>query len=223
LLENAPLTLAGAMGNPETFAYPTRYRTVPGARVDTVVRGDPAALDAYVESARALEREGVAAITTNCGFTVLYQGRLSASVSVPVATSSLLLLPLMARILPPGRAIGVITYDAERLGPLHLQAAGLGAGDARVVTAGIEGTDSWAELAKPEPRLAIDALARDVLGAVRRVREAHPELSSILLECAAFCPLAPRIRAEVGQPVLDFVTLADTLVGSVRAGVPRTR
>jgi hypothetical protein len=133
----------GAMGNPGTFAYPTRYRTVPGARVDNVVRGDASALAAYVESARALEREGAVAITTNCGFTVLYQRALSARVGVPVATSSLLLLPLMARVLPPGRAIGVITYDGTRLGARHLEAAGLDDGDAPVVIAGIEGTESW--------------------------------------------------------------------------------
>lgn len=221
LLENAPLTLPRAMGAPETFACPTLYRTVPGAWVDNVVHGDPAALDAYLAAARALERAGAAAITTNCGFTVLYQARLSAGVSVPVATSSLLLLPLLARLIPRGRAIGVVTYDARRLGPGHLEAAGAGAHAVPLVTAGIEDTGSWAELAKPEPRLTLDALARDVLETVRRLLRGHPEVSALLLECAAFCPVTPHVRAELRVPVLDFITLADTLVGSVTGLRPR--
>jgi Asp/Glu/hydantoin racemase len=69
--------------------------------------------------------------------------------------------------------------------------------------------------------VTVDALARNVFDALRRLREAHPEVSALLLECAAFCPLTPRIRAEVGQPVFDFVTLANLLVGSVTAGGPR--
>ncbi|MGH7263441.1 MAG: aspartate/glutamate racemase family protein [Candidatus Rokuibacteriota bacterium] len=220
LLENAPLRLPRAMGSPETFACPTLYRTVPGAWVDNVVHGDEKVLEAYIDAARALERAGAAAITTNCGFTVLYQAGVSASVSVPVATSSLLLLPLMARLAPPGRAIGVLTYDGRRLRPRHFEAAGLGGQDVPIVTAGIEGTESWAELAKPEPRVTVEALARDVSSAVHKLLGAHPEVAALLLECAAFCPLTPRIRAEVRRPVLDFITLADVLVGSVAAGRP---
>jgi hypothetical protein len=220
LLENAPLRLPRAMGNPATFPYPTLYRTVPGAWVDTVVDGDETVQAAFVDAARALERAGAAAITTNCGFTVLYQAALSASVSVPVATSSLLLLPLMARLLPPGRAIGVLTYDGRRLRPRHLEAAGVRGAEVPLVTAGIEDTESWAELAKPEPRVMLERLARDVLGAVEKLLGAHPEAASLLLECAAFCPLTPRIRAEVQRPVLDFISLADALVGSVAARRP---
>jgi hypothetical protein len=214
LLENAPLTLPGAMGAPDTFAYPTIHRTVPGAWVDNVVRGDPAALEAYVEAGRELERAGAAAITTNCGFTVLYQAALSARLPVPVATSSLLLLPLMARLLPRGRSIGVLTYDARRLSRAHLDAAGVPDGTVPLAVGGIEGTGTWAELARPAPRVGPETLAADVLGAARALLGARPEVSSLLFECAAFCPVSPRARAELRVPVFDFVTLADILAAS---------
>ena len=58
-------------------------------------------LPAFVEGARALEREGVGAVTTNCGFLVKYQRELAAAVAVPVFSSSLLLVPLVHRVLPP--------------------------------------------------------------------------------------------------------------------------
>jgi Asp/Glu/hydantoin racemase len=219
-LENRPLALPGSLGHPATFAYPTRGRIVPGARVDTVVGGDTALAEAYVEGARALARDGATAITTNCGFTVLYQARLSAAVGIPVATSSLLLLPFMAAALAPGRAIGLVTYDAGRLTPRHLAAAGAPAAEGRIVTAGIEGSRSWAALADPEPDVTVDSLATDVLAAVRALLVAHPEVACLLLECAAFCPVAPRVRAETGRPVFDFVTLADLVMATVPRGRP---
>ena len=74
--------IPGDMGNAATFPFPVRYQRVPGADPDLVVRrGAAGLLPAFVEGARALEREGVGAITTNCGFLVKYQRELAASVA----------------------------------------------------------------------------------------------------------------------------------------------
>src|ERR671922_1618717 len=119
--------IAGDMGNAATFPFPVRYHRVTGASPDLVVRrGAAGLLDAFVDGARALEREGVGAVTTNCGFLVKYQRELAASVAVPVFTSSLLLVPLVHRMLPPGRRVGLMTVNAASLGPEHLAGAGIG-------------------------------------------------------------------------------------------------
>src|SRR5215510_11123259 len=119
--------IPGDMGNAATFAFPVRYHRVPGAEPDLVVRqGAAALLPAFVEGARALEREGVGAITTNCGFLAKFQGELSAAVAVPVFTSSLLLVPLVHRTLPPGRRVGIMTVDASSLTAEHFDGAGIG-------------------------------------------------------------------------------------------------
>src|SRR5919109_3786807 len=105
--------IPGDMGNATTFPFPVRYHRVTGADPDLVVRrGAEGLLAAFVEGARALEREGVGAVTTNCGFLVKYQRELAAAVSVPVFTSSLLLVPLVHRMLPPGQRVGLITVNA---------------------------------------------------------------------------------------------------------------
>jgi Asp/Glu/hydantoin racemase len=219
-LENRPVTLPGAMGQPATFAYPVRYRTIRGAWVDNVVRGDPELVGAYLEAARALERDGVAAITTNCGFSALYQTALSQAVAVPVASSSLLLLPLLASLAPADGRIGILTYDAHHLGERHLRTAGFTGEMASVVVAGIEGTESWAELGKPEPSVDATRMETDVREAAAGLLAAHPEVSALLLECAAFCPFTARVRADAGRPVVDFVTLANVVMGSVARGRP---
>jgi Asp/Glu/hydantoin racemase len=121
----------------------------------------------------------------------------------------------MARLLPAGRAIGVLTYDARSLTAAHLRAAGMAGDDVPIAIAGIDGSDAWAELQRPEPNPKVEQLERDVLAAARQLLDAHPEISLILLECAAFCAVAPSVRAATGRPVFDFVTLANLLMASV--------
>src|SRR5919198_1062350 len=130
--------IPGDMGNAATFPFPVRYHRVAGADPDLVVRrGAEGLLPAFVEGARALEREGVGAITTNCGFLVKYQRELAASVAVPVLTSSLLLVPLVHRTLPAGRRVGIMTVDAAALGAEHLDGAGIGR-DIPIAVAGLD-------------------------------------------------------------------------------------
>src|SRR5712664_2297581 len=119
--------IPGDMGNAATFAFPVRYQRVAGADPDLVVRrGAAGLLPAFVEAARRLEDEGVGAITTNCGFLAKFQRELASSVAVPVFTSSLLLVPLVHRLLAPGRRVGIMTVNAAGLTPEHFAGAGIG-------------------------------------------------------------------------------------------------
>src|SRR3989441_1848515 len=110
--------IPGDVGNAATFPFPVRYHRVSGAHPDLVVRrGAEGLLPAFVQGARALEGEGVGAITTSCGFLVKYQQELAAAVHVPLFTSSLLLVPLVHRLLPAGRRGGLLTLEPPALRP----------------------------------------------------------------------------------------------------------
>src|SRR5436309_14342329 len=100
--------IPGDMGNAASFPFPVRYERVAGADPDLVVRRGAAGLmPAFVEGARRLEAEGVGAITTNCGLRVKFQRGRASSVAVQVLTSCLLLVPLVHRLLLPGRGVGI--------------------------------------------------------------------------------------------------------------------
>src|ERR1043165_4841164 len=130
--------IVGDMGNAQTFPFPVRYHRVGGADPDLVVRrGAEGLLPAFIDGARALEREGVGAITTNCGFLVKYQDQLARAVRVPVFTSSLLLVPLVHRLLAPGGRVGIMTVNAGTLTPEHLAAGGIGR-DVPLAVVGLE-------------------------------------------------------------------------------------
>src|SRR5438552_7850947 len=119
--------IPGDMGNGLTWPFPVLYKVVPGASPRRVVfEKAEGLLDGFLDAAAELVRLGADGITTTCGFLSLYQREISAHVGVPVATSSLMQIPLIERVLPPKKRVGVLTVSAASLTPEHLIAAGAG-------------------------------------------------------------------------------------------------
>ncbi|MBV8418532.1 MAG: aspartate/glutamate racemase family protein, partial [Hyphomicrobiales bacterium] len=129
--------IPGDMGNAETWPFPVLYRVVTGASPQRVVREKAAGLlPEFIAAARELVALGADGITTNCGFLSLYQKELAAAVSVPVATSSLMQVPMIQITLPRGKRVGVLTVHAAALTPEHLTAIGV---DPSVPVVGTDG------------------------------------------------------------------------------------
>jgi Asp/Glu/hydantoin racemase len=212
--------IPGDMGNATTFDFPVRYHRVTGASPDRVVRqGQRELLPAFVEGARFLEREGVRAITTNCGFLAKFQQELAASVSVPVFTSSLMLVPLVQRMLPPGRAVGVLTVNAASLHREHMAGAGIAA-DAPVVMAGLETEKEFTRvLLDDQLILDVEAARQEHLTVAGRLVAEHPEIGAIVLECTNMPPYRADIQAATGLPVFDITTLVRMVHDSVCHGL----
>ena len=138
----------GDIGNPASFTFPVRYKLVRGASPERVVRERAAGLlDPFIGAARELIDEGCNAITTSCGFLVLFQDALAATLPVAVMTSCLLQLPAIEKRLTPGKRAGVLTIDSASLTQDHLAAAGA------CVDTPIEGTESGVEFTRHRRRL----------------------------------------------------------------------
>lgn len=213
--------IPGDMGNAATFDFPVLYHRVRGASPDRVVRhGQQELLPAFIEGARALEREGVRAVTTNCGFLAKFQSDVAASVSIPVFTSSLMLVPLVHRMLPPGKAVGIMTVDASSLRPEHLAGAGI-TKDIRAVVAGMETEKEFTRvLLDDQLELDVDAAREEHLTVARRLIEAHPEIGAIVLECTNMPPYRAGLQAVTGLPVFDITTLVRMVHDAVNQGLP---
>ena len=66
--------IPGDIGNATTWSFPVRYRVVPKASPERVVRQQAAGLlEPFLRAAHDLVQDGVRAITTSCGFLSLYQ------------------------------------------------------------------------------------------------------------------------------------------------------
>src|SRR5260370_8202469 len=212
--------VAGDMGNAATFPFPVRSHRVPGADPDLVVRRGAAGLmPAFVEGAKRLESEGVGAITTNCGFLVKFQRELAAAVKVPVFTSALLLVPLVHRMLPPGRRVGIMTVNATTLGPEHLEGAGIGR-DIPLAVAGMETEKEFTRVLLGHELLLDAHLPRQAPSRpARRLVAEHPDVGALVLECTNMPPYAADIQRETGRPVFDVVSLVTLVHGALAAAI----
>ena len=191
----------GDIGNAQTFAFPVHYRTVASASPRRVViERDPALLAPFIDAARALEREGVAAVTTSCGFLALFQREMAAALAVPMWTSSLLLVAEIEAGWRDGRRVGVVTADAASLTAEHLRAVG-----ARTDTP-IEGlaVDSRFRRTLLEDRAELDLAEAE-----------QATVAAVVLECTNLPPYADAVRAATGLPVHDITTLVRARLAGV--------
>jgi hypothetical protein len=129
MLETRFPRIPGDIGHAAIWPFPVLYKVVRGAtaeRVTTARANDRSTglLDAFLAAGAELVQDGADGITTSCGFLSIHQHELGAHCSVPVAASALMQIPLVERLLPPRKRVGVLTFSAELLGADHLVAAG---------------------------------------------------------------------------------------------------
>lgn len=197
--------IVGDVGNAGTWPFPVMYKVVRGATVQRVILEKGKGLGpGFLEAAEELVRDGADGITTTGGFLSIFQQELAAHVGVPVASSSLMQIPLAQALLPPNKRVGVLTVQGERLGPDHLVAAGA-PGDTPVI--GTEkGTELTRVIVNGITELNVAKAEADVLQAGREMMERHPDVGALVLECHNMAPYSWRLQRELNVPVYDVYT-----------------
>lgn len=221
MLETRFPRIPGDVGNAATWDFPVVYKTVKGATPDLVVRKQgPGLLEPFLEGARELEGEGVCAITTSCGFLALFQRRIAAAVEVPVFTSSLMQVPLVALMLKPTQKVGIVTIHSESLTQEHL--ASVGADAVPHVVVGTEREEEFSRaILGDELELDVEKSRSELVSVAKKLRADYPEVGAIVLECANMPPYAAAIQAEVRLPVFDIVSLVGmAYLAAVRRDFP---
>ncbi|MFV2091968.1 MAG: aspartate/glutamate racemase family protein [Hyphomicrobiales bacterium] len=210
--------IPGDMGNALSWPFPVLYKVVRGASPDLVVRRRGAGLlPAFVDAAGELVAQGADAITTNCGFMSLFQADIATAVGVPVATSSLMQVPMVQAVLPPGKRVGILTICAAALSHEHLAGAGVDPATP------IVGTDTLTGNGREFTRVILDdaieldtaRAERDILDAGGELVRDHPGIGAIVLECTNMTPYARALRARLGLPVYSMQTLVEWLHGAL--------
>jgi hypothetical protein len=205
MLETRFPRIPGDMGNAETWPFPVLYKVVPGASPRRVVREKAEGLlDELLAAADELVRLGADGITTTCGFLSLYQRDIAAHVGVPVATSSLMQIPFVERVLPPSKRVGILTVSAASLTADHLRAAG--ADPATPVVGTDDGSEFSRVMINDEERLDVAAAERDILAAGDELVASHDGIGAVLLECTNMVPYARALSQRLRLPVFSIYT-----------------
>jgi len=195
--------IPGDAGNATTWPFPVLYKVVRDATPDRVVRKEAAGLlEAFIAAARELVADGVDGITTNCGFLALFQDELADAVGMPVATSSLMQVPLVNRLLPKGKRAGILTISGSTLTARHLERAGAPADTPIGSTEG--GREFTDAILGNRLTLDVDAAREDNVDAAKALVARHPEIGALVLECTNMMPYAADVRAAIGLPVFTM-------------------
>ena len=196
--------LPGNVVNASTFSFPVLYKKV-SFEIEALFRGDPSIVDRVVSAAKALENEGVRVIFGACGFFAHFQEQVKNAVHVPVYLSSLCQLPMISNGLRSGQKTAVIAASGESITPALLAQVGADPEDCEIFDVG-----SWESFAPIRwGRITLDngKLAKDLEALGCRIRQEHPEIGAILLECSDLPPYAWIIQQASQLPVYDFITL----------------
>jgi Asp/Glu/hydantoin racemase len=175
---------------------------------------DPELGAAYAREAQALEASGATAILGDCGSLIVYQRQISAAVSIPVATSPYLFLPLLAAQLGSDQAVGILNSDKAYVTPRQLGAVGMTADGPTILVEGIQDTVSGEALRQGDENFDQARMDEDILAAAERLVTAGPNVGAIVIVCSDFSDQARLIREQTGRPVYDFVSLADLVMAS---------
>jgi len=207
MLETDFPRVPGDIGNPETFPFPVSYRIVQGASPQRVVQeADRRLLEPFEEAARSLEKEGVQAIATGCGFLAAFQRELADAVGIPVFSSSLLQVGMVYNSINRRRKVGVLTADAGALTEKHFR--GVGIQDIPMVVVGMEDAEEFtAVFIKGKKHLDSEKIREEMILAAEKLRKCGDEIGAVVFECTNMPPYAKAVQDVLNVPVFDVVTM----------------
>jgi maleate cis-trans isomerase len=205
--------LPGDLGLASSWGPRVKELVVRGALPDVIVKQQQSYADstyapAFAEAVKTLVQSGVAAITTSCGFLVLWQRELQALSQVPLVTSSLCLLPAL---LAQEEQVGVMSIDVNSLSPLHWLGAGLSSHHLdRLVLGGLPADSHFCQSILGN-RNQMDArqAQTEVVAAARAIQQTAPHLQTLVLECTNLPPYQMAIEEATG---LKVISLRDSAV-----------
>ncbi len=203
--------VVGDVGNDASFTFPVIKKVIKGADPKAVVvDGNKALLAPFITAAQELEAQGVAAITTSCGFLAMFQQELANAVNVPVFTSALLWAPSLYAMLPKGKVVGVLTANSESLSKKHFD--GVGISHIPMVVYGMQETQFGKVFVGNSETLDTQLAQREMVSMAKKMVEDHPEVGVILFECTNMPPYAKAVEEACGRAVFHILNLAESVL-----------
>ncbi len=215
LLESYAPFIPGDVANATTYNFPVRFRQVPGLTVERIFKYDMTLLNEVIKAAHDLKKNGVRAITGDCGFMAIYQENLAEQLDLPVFMSSLLQVPFMSRLIGQRDKIGILTANSNALTSAVLQPCGADL-PGRIEVRGLEACPHFkAAFLDERGELDKEKVETEVVTAALDLLDSAPAVKMLLLECSVLPPYGASIQQATGLPVFDFVTMINHVYTAV--------
>ena len=197
----------GNVVNACTYDFPVRMKAVPGLDIDRLFRADPGIADDIIAVGRhMIEREGIRALCSACGFFGNFHRQVAEALDIPVALSSLVQIPWIRSIIKPSQKIGVLTADASSLTANLLGNCGIG-DRAQLVVKDLRHAPEFSAILEYRGQFDNGKVRQEVVAAALELLEEDADIGAIVLECSDMPPYAAAVQAATQLPVFDFVTL----------------
>lgn len=207
--------MPGNVVNANTYDFPVRLMPVRGATCDRLFAGDPSLYDDVLTAAKALEKEGVRAISAACGFYGNWQSRLAAEINIPVAISSLVQVPMVAALLKPDQKIAVLTASKAGITPALLNNCGI-ANHQQLVIGDMYYAPHFSAIVEDRGSFDNGIVKKEIVDAALKLVAENPQIGAFVLECSDMPPYSSIIQEATQLPVFDFITLMKWLHSAVQ-------
>ena len=211
LQETVNPRIPGDVGNATTYDFPVLFKIVKGATVERLIyENDPGLLELFLNAAKELEREGVKAVTTSCGFTAIFQKEMVKALNIQVFMSSLIQVPFVSSLIGKDKKVGILTAHKKRLTEAHLKAVDI-TKDIPIVIAGMEEKENFANmlLRKQDPFGYIEKIEKEMVEVAKDLVKNNQDIGAIVLECTNMPPYAAAIQEVIDLPIYDIVSLVN--------------
>lgn len=214
LLDTTFPRIPGDVGNERSYPFPVRIKKVRGATVQRVVYdADPKLRELFIDAARELESEGVAAITSSCGFLSPIQKDVAKAVNIPVFLSSLMQVSIVYAMTQ--RTVAIVTANSQSLTELVLESAGIKS-NIPIEVIGMEDVSAFRDpILKDGATLDRKKIESEMVVRAENLLHQHPEIGSFVFECHNLAPYAQAVQAATGKPVFDIIDFAKWVYNSV--------
>lgn len=207
--------IPGNVNNAYTYDYPVLLRTMPNMSQERIFNGDPTIADDIIEMGKyMIQREGIRALSSGCGFYGNFQKKVSDALDIPVALSPLVMIPWISTLIKSDQKIAVLTANAASLSQNLFENCGITDPD-RLVIKDLRDAPEFSCVVDYRGEFDSDIACQEVTAKAMEVMEGPDEIGAFVFECSDMPPYSYAVQNATQRPVFDFINLINFLHGSV--------
>lgn len=211
---NYPM-VPGNVNNAYSYDFPVILRTVPSITQERVFAGDPTIAKDIIEMAEFMvQKEGIRALSSGCGFFGNFQKEVSEALDIPVAMSSLIMVPWIETLIKSTQKIGVLTANGAAITPALLEQTGVTHPE-RLIIKDLRHEPEFSCIMEYRGHFDNKIVEQEVVNKALEILEEDADIGAILLECTDMPPYAQAVQAATQLPVFDFITMIKFLKNTV--------
>jgi hypothetical protein len=208
----------GDVRNASAYPFPIQFEIIEGLEIDPLLYGDDKDqfIPVILKAAKRLQKIGCKGIAAECGYFAYYQKVVADALDIPVFMSSLLQVPFIQQTISSNKKVGIVCANKEQLSDTHLINVGITPGTNYF----IEGIHDFVECKEfknlwgsPTAEFLgeayFDKAQEEIVRMAVSMKERHPEMGALMLECTGWQPFARAIQRAIDLPVYSWGTLLD--------------